>query len=77
MHRAPSHFLQHSLFIACLWITCQVLHGKFAVLDLPELPQGRKWLIVYDDLENGFDLDRDRRADVTLRVVPPDYQRDE
>jgi hypothetical protein len=53
------------------------LHGKFAVLDLPELPQGRKWLIVYDDLENGFDLDRDRRADVTLRVVPPDYQRDE
>jgi hypothetical protein len=58
-------------------ITCQVLHGKFAVLDLPELPQGRRWLIVCDDLENGFDLDRDRRADVTLRVVPPDYQRDE
>ena len=28
---------------------------------------------IYDDLKNGFDLDRDGRADVALRVAPSNY----
>lgn len=54
-------------------IAARTLRGRFARLTLPELPAGRKWLVIYDDLEHGFDLDRDGRADVTLRVAPSDF----
>ena len=66
-------------YVPQLWeereiVACKKLQGKFGELDLPKLPQGRKWLVIYDDLKNGFDLDHDGRADVTLRVAPTDYQ---
>lgn len=65
-------------YVPKLWeereiIATRALHGKFAKVDLPKLPAGRKWILIYDDLENGFDLDRDGRADVTLRVAPSDF----
>ena len=66
-------------YVPQLWeereiVAAKTLKGKFAVLDLPKLPEGRKWWVIYDDLENGHDLDRDGRGDVTLRVVPTDFE---
>jgi hypothetical protein len=42
--------------------------GKFAEVQLPELPNGLRWKLIYDDVANGKDLDGDGRYDVTLTV---------
>jgi hypothetical protein len=58
-------------------LTAPELTGRFALLELPQLPKGCKWLLVYDDLRRGFDLDADGRADITLRVAPANYKPDD
>lgn len=45
------------------------LTGEFGKLMLPKLPDGLRWKIVYDDLKNGLDLNRNGRYDVTLLVI--------
>jgi hypothetical protein len=42
--------------------------GKFTEVQLPALPKGLRWKLIYDDIANGKDLDGDGRYDVTLAV---------
>lgn len=51
-------------------VASRTLVGKFGRTQFPPLPQDRRWRLIYDRLEDGVDLDRDGRADITLRVEP-------
>lgn len=45
------------------------LEGEFGRLLLPELNEGLKWKIHYDDVQKGRDFNKDGAHDVTLEVV--------
>lgn len=45
------------------------LTGQFKNLELPELPKGLEWQIVYDNQESKKDFDGDGELDVTLLVT--------
>lgn len=46
------------------------LKGRFKRLILPKPPEGVRWDIVYDNLDDGKDLNSDGDHDVTLTAVP-------
>ena len=46
------------------------LKGRFKRLILPKPPEGVRWEIVYDNLDDGKDLNSDGDYDVTLTAVP-------
>jgi hypothetical protein len=45
------------------------LIGRFKKLDLPKLPKGLVWKVVYDDIRAGADFDGDGEIDITLLVA--------